>query len=116
MQLRRAPFGLLASLCVVRCRLLTACGASMQYVFMDLSTYEETRLPKDDSWAKWLKVGSDTCVGDPPCAAVRLVLGYLEAAAHWSGLHCGAAQSTCVHCLGKLYHSEKAVQRSCYNS
>jgi translation elongation factor P/translation initiation factor 5A len=29
----------------------------MQYVFMDLSTYEETRLPKDDSWAKWLKVG-----------------------------------------------------------
>lgn len=23
---------------------------------MDLSTYEETRLPRDDSWAKWLKV------------------------------------------------------------
>lgn len=40
----------------------TACCPSAQYVFMDLSTYEETRLPKDDSWAKWLKVGSDLCM------------------------------------------------------
>ena len=26
---------------------------------MDLSTYEETRLPRDDAWAKWLKDGME---------------------------------------------------------
>lgn len=30
-----------------------------QYVFMDMTTYEETRLPKDDAWAKYLKEGME---------------------------------------------------------
>ncbi len=30
-----------------------------QYVFMDLSTYEETRLGRDEAWAKWLKEGME---------------------------------------------------------
>ena len=29
----------------------------LQYVFMDLETYEETRLARDESWAKYLKEG-----------------------------------------------------------
>ena len=29
----------------------------LQYVFMDMETYEEQRLEKDDSWAKWLTEG-----------------------------------------------------------
>ena len=29
----------------------------LQYVFMDLETYEETRLGRDESWAKYLKEG-----------------------------------------------------------
>mmetsp|Transcript_4616 Transcript_4616/g.13260 ORF Transcript_4616/g.13260 Transcript_4616/m.13260 type:complete len:226 (-) Transcript_4616:606-1283(-) len=29
------------------------------YVFMDNSTYEETRLAKDPTWANWLKEGAD---------------------------------------------------------
>ena len=28
-----------------------------QYVFMDLENYEETRLGRDESWAKYLKEG-----------------------------------------------------------
>lgn len=31
----------------------------VQYVFMDLSTYEETRLRRDEAWAKWLKEGME---------------------------------------------------------
>lgn len=30
-----------------------------EYVFMDNSTYEETRLERDETWAKWLKEGMD---------------------------------------------------------
>ncbi|KAK9806123.1 hypothetical protein WJX72_002289 [[Myrmecia] bisecta] len=30
-----------------------------QYVFMDLTSYEETRIPKDDSWAKYLMEGME---------------------------------------------------------
>lgn len=30
----------------------------LQYVFMDMETYEETRIPRDESWAKYLKEGS----------------------------------------------------------
>lgn len=33
-----------------------------EYVFMDMSTYEETRIPKDDAWAKYLKEGMDVSV------------------------------------------------------
>lgn len=33
-----------------------------EYVFMDMSTYEETRIPKDESWAKYLKEGMDVSV------------------------------------------------------
>ena len=29
----------------------------LQYVFMNLETYEETRLGRDESWAKYLKEG-----------------------------------------------------------
>lgn len=29
----------------------------LQYVFMDLETYEETRLGREESWAKYLKEG-----------------------------------------------------------
>lgn len=29
------------------------------YVFMDLVSYEETRLPRDDSWAQFLKEGAE---------------------------------------------------------
>ena len=29
----------------------------LQYVFMDMETYEEQRLEKDDAWAKWLTEG-----------------------------------------------------------
>jgi len=30
-----------------------------QYVFMNLDSFEETRLPKDDAWAKYLKEGAN---------------------------------------------------------
>lgn len=33
-----------------------------EYVFMDMSTYEETRVKKDDTWAKYLKEGMDVSV------------------------------------------------------
>ncbi len=29
----------------------------MQYVFMDMNTYEETRLVRDETWAKYMKEG-----------------------------------------------------------
>ncbi len=48
---------------------LVCSGVRRQYVFMDLTTYEETRLPKDDSWAKWLKEGAEVALvrwGVPP--------------------------------------------------
>jgi translation elongation factor P len=32
------------------------------YVFMDNETYEETRVPRDDSWAKFLKEGMGVSV------------------------------------------------------
>ena len=32
------------------------------YVFMDMTTYEETRVPKDESWAKYLKEGMDVSI------------------------------------------------------
>ena len=31
----------------------------LQFVFMDTSTYEETRLRREESWAKYLKEGSN---------------------------------------------------------
>ena len=34
-------------------------AACAQYVFMDTTTYDETRLKKDEDWAKYLKEGSD---------------------------------------------------------
>jgi len=34
-----------------------------QYVFMDMATYEETRVPRDDDWAKYMKEGMEvSCV------------------------------------------------------
>ena len=30
-----------------------------QYVFMDMATYEETRVPRDDDWAKYMKEGME---------------------------------------------------------
>ena len=33
-----------------------------QYVFMDMETYEETRLGRDDAWAKFLKEGMEAAV------------------------------------------------------
>ena len=36
---------------------------SPQYVFMDLETFEETRLQRDDSWARYKKEGSNVEVG-----------------------------------------------------
>ena len=35
------------------------CFACTQYVFMDMATYEETRVPKDDDWAKYMKEGME---------------------------------------------------------
>lgn len=32
--------------------------AVLQYVFMDMETYNETRLSRDDAWAKYLKEGA----------------------------------------------------------
>jgi len=32
------------------------------YVFMDMTTYEETRIPEDESWSKYLKEGMDVQV------------------------------------------------------
>ena len=29
----------------------------MQYVFMDMNTYEETRIVRDETWAKYMKEG-----------------------------------------------------------
>lgn len=29
------------------------------YVFMDMASYEETRVPRDEDWAKYLKEGTD---------------------------------------------------------
>ena len=37
-------------------------GAPAQYVFMDLTSYEETRLPREDSWARWLKEGAEVAL------------------------------------------------------
>ena len=50
------------------CSMFMLFGPALQYVFMDLSTYEETRLPKDDTWAKWLKVGFAACTVQLPYA------------------------------------------------
>lgn len=37
---------------------MTGCAFSRcQIVFMDNSTYEETRMKRDDSWAKWIREG-----------------------------------------------------------
>ena len=33
-----------------------------EYVFMDMTSYEETRVKKDESWAKYLKEGMDVSV------------------------------------------------------
>ena len=33
-----------------------------EYFFMDMSSYEETRVPRDESWAKYLKEGMDVSV------------------------------------------------------
>jgi len=33
-----------------------------EYVFMDMSSYEETRVKRDESWAKYLKEGMDVQV------------------------------------------------------
>ncbi len=33
-----------------------------EYVFMDMSTYEETRVKYDESWAKYMKEGMDVSV------------------------------------------------------
>jgi len=30
----------------------------LQYVFMDQTSYEETRVVRDDDWAKYLKEGA----------------------------------------------------------
>jgi Elongation factor P (EF-P) OB domain len=31
----------------------------LQYAFMDMASFEETRVPGDDSWVKYLKEGMD---------------------------------------------------------
>ena len=31
----------------------------LQYVFMDMSTYEETRVPRSDDWSKYMKEGME---------------------------------------------------------
>ena len=33
-----------------------------QYVFMDMQSYEETRIPRDEDWVKYLKEGMDVGV------------------------------------------------------
>eukprot|EP00887_Chlorella_sp_A99_P005969 scaffold27.g5969.t1 len=33
-----------------------------EYVFMDMTSYEETRIPRDEDWAKFLKEGMDVGV------------------------------------------------------
>ncbi|KAL4424103.1 hypothetical protein ABPG75_001404 [Micractinium tetrahymenae] len=33
-----------------------------EYVFMDMQSYEETRIPRDEDWAKYLKEGMDVGV------------------------------------------------------
>ena len=38
---------------------LTARLPAAQYVFMDMSTYEETRVPRSDDWAKYMKEGME---------------------------------------------------------
>ena len=57
----------------------------MQYVFMDMTTYEETRVPRDEDWAKYLKEGMDVGVllwnGK-----VRGRLVYLWGVGGWMGL------------------------------
>lgn len=35
---------------------------AVQYVFMDNTTYEETRLKKDEGWAKYLKEGAEVAL------------------------------------------------------
>ena len=35
------------------------CCTRAQFVFMDNETYEETRLKRDEAWAKYLKEGAD---------------------------------------------------------
>ncbi len=35
---------------------------AVQYVFMDNTTYEETRLKKDESWSKYLKEGAEVAL------------------------------------------------------
>eukprot|EP01024_Parvocaulis_polyphysoides_P048070 TRINITY_DN4560_c0_g1_i1.p3 TRINITY_DN4560_c0_g1~~TRINITY_DN4560_c0_g1_i1.p3 ORF type:complete len:112 (-),score=13.64 TRINITY_DN4560_c0_g1_i1:288-623(-) len=32
------------------------------YVFMSMDTYEETRVPKDESWSKFLKEGANVSI------------------------------------------------------
>ena len=41
------------------------CRACAQYVFMDMATYEETRVPKDDDWAKYMKEGMEVSPAYP---------------------------------------------------
>lgn len=38
------------------------CVQGDTYVFMDMETYEEVRMPRDDSWAGFLKEGTDCSV------------------------------------------------------
>lgn len=56
------------------------------YVFMDMETYEETRLAKNDAWAKYLKEGATVrvvfyngeVIGVEPPAQVELLVTYAE--------------------------------------
>ena len=46
-----------------------------QYVFMDMTSYEETRIPRDEDWAKYLKEGMDVSVllwNGKVCARARV--------------------------------------------
>ena len=47
-----------------RCRLTLFSDREFaaQYVFMDNTTYEETRLKKDESWSKYLKEGAEVAL------------------------------------------------------
>jgi hypothetical protein len=51
-----------ARLHLPRSRALAACAPlphvqGETYVFMNMTTYEEVRVPRDDAWAKWLQEG-----------------------------------------------------------
>lgn len=55
------------------------------YVFMDMENYEETRVKKDDEWAKYLKEGTDCQLlfynGDVISVEVPMVMELLVAQA-----------------------------------